>query len=189
MENKKIDFYLMKQKDIKIIKEKIWLQNNKKCPILKLEFPLENMVLDHIHKLKNEEHNINKGTIRTALHNSANALAGKIENNFKRYFGKNPPISLPEFLRNTADYLENEPYFEEENDTRIYFVHPNEVPKRKKLGKRDLNKINKYYLKLYPNRKKIPQYVYHTEEVKKLLEKINNINKLNKDKNENINIK
>jgi hypothetical protein len=44
----------------------------------------------------------------------------------------------------------------------VYFIHPSEVPKRDKVGKREYNKVKKYYFKLYPKRKKMikkPTYV------------------------------
>ena len=42
MNNKNEFKYIeMKQSDIRILKEKIWLENNKKCPVLNKEIPLE----------------------------------------------------------------------------------------------------------------------------------------------------
>jgi hypothetical protein len=41
------EYIEMKQADIKILKEKIWKQNNCKCPVLNKEIPLDKMVLDH----------------------------------------------------------------------------------------------------------------------------------------------
>ena len=58
------------------LKEKIWLENNKKCPILNKEIPLEKMALDHAHKTKSEEYSENKGVIRTSLDFRANAVLG-----------------------------------------------------------------------------------------------------------------
>lgn len=60
--NTKIKLHYMKQPEIKILKEKLWLRNNKKCPILGIEVPLDKMVLDHKHKLKSDEPGPNKGT-------------------------------------------------------------------------------------------------------------------------------
>ena len=42
----------LKQKNIKELKERLWLKNNKICPLLGIEVELDKMVLDHIHKLK-----------------------------------------------------------------------------------------------------------------------------------------
>jgi hypothetical protein len=168
----------MKSKDIKVLKERIWKQQNKICPILGIEIPLDKAVLDHKHKLKSELPGPNKGTIRTFLDFRANALAGKMENAFKRYFGSDEskhPISLPEFLRNTADYLENGDYVETYNNIDVYYIHPNEVPKRIKLKKSEQNKINKYYLELYPRRKKIPKFTYMNNEVQRILDDIKDL--------------
>ena len=40
-EIKEINFIEMKQSDIRPLKEKIWLQNDKKCPVLDVERPLD----------------------------------------------------------------------------------------------------------------------------------------------------
>jgi len=167
-----IKLIYMKSKDIKVLKERIWKRQNKICPILGIEIPLDKAVLDHKHKLKSDFPGPNKGTIRTFLDFRANALAGKMENAFKRYFGSDEskhPISLPEFLRNTADYLENGDYVETYDNTDIYYIHPNEVPKRIKIKKSEQNKINKYYLELYPRRKKIPKFTYMNDEVQRIM--------------------
>jgi hypothetical protein len=34
-------FVEMKTKDIKVLKEQLWIKNNKKCPLLNIEVPLE----------------------------------------------------------------------------------------------------------------------------------------------------
>jgi len=145
-------FIEMKFSDIKPLKEKLWLLNDKKCPLLGIEVPLEKCVLDHIHKLKSEDYSEQKGTIRNCIEFRANALEGKIINSWKRYFGTdeiNHSISLPVFLRNLADYLEKGAF----NDEDKYYVHPNEVPKTPKIGKREFQKINKIYQEKYPKRK------------------------------------
>jgi len=76
-------------------------------------------------------------------------------------------ITLPDLLRSLADYLEHPPMKPE-------YVHPNERI-FKKLGKRDYNKIVKYYFKMYPKRKKVPPYPKSgklTKEFEALLEKV-----------------
>lgn len=131
----------MKQKDIKILKEKIWLKNNKKCPILNVEIPLDKMALDHCHKKNEEAYAPNKGTIRTALEFRTNAFFGKMENAFKRY-GLNKDYDLATMLRNAADYFDEGAYID---DVGNMYVHPNEVPKQKKVSKRNYNKCKKLY--------------------------------------------
>jgi hypothetical protein len=153
-------FIEMKSKDIKSLKEKLWLKNNKKCPLLEIDVKLDKMALDHIHKLVAEPYSEQKGTIRDAIEFRANALEGKITNNWQRYFGADKskhPISLPNYLRNLADYLEKGAYSEDET----FFVHPNEVPKPKKVSKRNYNKLKKLYLNELKEgnvRKKFPEY-------------------------------
>lgn len=147
----------LKQKDIKSMKEKLWEENEKKCPLLGIEVELDKMVLDHIHKLKGEAPSEQKGTIRNALEFRANAMEGKITNNWKRYFGadeSNHPIDLPTFLRNLADYLEKGAYQCEEGN---YYIHPSEEPKASKVSKRNYNKLAKEY-KLSGRKKKFPEF-------------------------------
>jgi hypothetical protein len=147
----------MKQKDIKPMKEKLWKENNKICPLLGIEVELDKMALDHIHKLVAEEPSEQKGTIRNAIEFRANAIEGKITNNWKRYFGADEskhPIDLPSFLRNLADYLEAGAYQDENGD---YYIHPSEAPKVKKLSKRNYNKLAKEY-KLSGRKKKFPEF-------------------------------
>jgi hypothetical protein len=146
-------FIEMKQKDIKPLKEKIWLANDKKCPILDIEIPLDKMVLDHIHKLKNEPYSEEKGTIRTALEFRVKAFFGKMENAFKRY-GLEKEYNLATMLRNAAEYFDNGAYQCEDGN---YYVHPNEVPKEPKLSKRNYNKLKKEYSKS-GKKKKFPDF-------------------------------
>ena len=143
-----IKFVEMKQKDIKILKEKIWLQNNKKCPLLGIELPLETFALDHIHRLKSEENSISKGVIRNSIDFRSNVMEGKITNNWKRYFGADEdkhPITLPNFLRNLADYLEKGAYCETLDNEDTYYIHPNEVAKEPKLRKDCYNRLKRIY--------------------------------------------
>ena len=144
----------MKQADKKELREKLWLLNNKKCPLLQIEVPESSLALDHIHKLKNEEYSEQKGTIRNAIDNRANMLEGKISNAWKRYYGSNiekHPISLPNFLRNLADYLEAGAYQSKEGN---FYLHPDEVPKESKLKKSSYNKLKK----VYQDNKVFPEY-------------------------------
>lgn len=139
----KSNFIEMKQKDIRVLKEKLWLENNKECPILKKPIPLEKCALDHIHKRNDEEYSETKGTIRTHMDFRANAVLGKLENSLKRtgliYM---EDFSIGDFLRNAADYFEAGAY---QDDDGNYYVHPNEVPKIPKISKRNYNKLKKLY--------------------------------------------
>ena len=143
----------MKNTDIKLIKEILHKENKGICPLLQIEVSPDKMVLDHIHKLKSESPSENKGTIRNAIEFRANAMEGKITNNWKRYFGSDDtkhPITLSNYLRNLADYLDKGAYIDCNGD---YYIHPSEVVKEPKLGKREFNKINKSYIEKYPKKK------------------------------------
>jgi len=162
---------LMKCKDIKKLKEKIWVENNRKCPLLGIAVPIDKMVLDHAHKLKSEAPSQKKGAVRGALEFRANALEGKITNNWKRYFGADEtkhPIDLPGFLRNLADYLESGCY----HDNNGYYIHPSEVPKEPLLQKSSYAALKKCYngtakFPDYPKSKKL------TSPLRKLFELYN----------------
>lgn len=142
----------MKYKDIKYLKENIWLQNNKKCPVLDTEVPLDKCVLDHKHKRKDEEAGPDdKGLIREVLEFRVNAFFGKIENSFKR-LGLDKDYDLIEVLRNGADYLERGAYIDESG---FKYIHPKEAPNTPVLKKSSYNIIQKLYLK---DNKRIPKY-------------------------------
>jgi len=165
---------MMKQSEIKDLRYVLWKDNNCCCPITGLDVAFNKTALDHIHKrFKSDIPSKYNGTIRTTLSSNANALAGKIENNFIRYFGRDSDVDLPTFLRNMANYLEKEPYKDSDNN---YYVHPNEVIKKEKLSKSDWNRIKKYYFVLYPNRKvMMKQPTFLSDDVKLLIDDINYI--------------
>jgi len=155
--------------ELKKLRKVQWLKQNKVCPILQQEIEYNKAVFDHKHKKKNEEAGIyGKGLLRGVLHNQANVFEGKVARLYIRY-GLHKFISLVDLLRNTADYIEHPPM-------RPEYIHPNERPKPKKLGKRDYNKICKYYFEMYPKRRKLPEYPKSgklTKEFKAALEKLN----------------
>jgi len=141
----------MKQKDIRVLKEKIWLENGKKCPVLGKEIPLEKMALDHAHKRNDDEYSPTKGVIREALDFRTNAVLGKLENALKRTaLSYQKDFDLPTFLRNAADYFERGAYVDEDGNM---YIHPSEVHKPKKLSKSNYNKVKK----LYNNEEFIPK--------------------------------
>ena len=137
---------LKKIPDLKSFRNKHHEKQKFICPILKQKIPVDDVVVDHKHKNKNEPIGVDgKGLVRGVIQTQANALEGKISNNFSRY-GLIKFISLPEYLRNLADYLENPP-------VKPIYIHPNEETKEKKLKKNSVKKLNKLYLEKYPNRK------------------------------------
>ena len=154
----------MKQKNIKELKTVLWEVNKRICPLLGIEVELDKTALDHIHKLVAEEPSEQKGTIRNTIEFRANAMEGKISNNWKRYFGADEtkhPISLPDFLRNLANYLENGAHEDKDGN---YYIHPSEVPKEPKLKKQSYNKLKK----IYEGRAKFPEYPKSQKMTKKL---------------------
>lgn len=149
----------LKQQDIKELRQKLWQNNNQICPLLGTRVPLEKIVLDHIHKTSSEALSTNKGTVRNAIEFRANALEGKITNAFRRYFGADEskhPITLPNYLRNLADYIEADAY----SENGEYFIHPTEKKKESIVSKRNYNILKKKYtgsirFPEYPKSKKL----------------------------------
>jgi len=117
--------------EFKILREKQWAIQKGICPILKIKIDYKDAVFDHKHKNKSEQIGEDgKGLLRGVIHFQANSWEGKVTNAFKRYGLHKFGISLPEALRNLADYIECPPLKEK-------IVHPNERSKAKKLGKRE----------------------------------------------------
>jgi len=168
--------YYMSQSELKELRKHFAKNDKIFCPILKQEIPLDKTVVDHQHKLKSESPDKDKGQVRAILEFRANAMAGKIENIYKRYGFHKEDISLPDLLRNIADYLESEPITFEKDNEKIYLIHPNEVPKRKKVSKRDFNLIKKWWNVLKPRSKKEPNFIYETEEFLRLFKKAKELN-------------
>lgn len=141
-------------KDKAKFRKEWWLKQDKICPILKDEIPFNKTSIDHQHKLKSDElgGKDRLGLVRAILHLEANALEGKIINFWNRSSLKKE-YDLPTILRNLADYYENE------YPIPPKYIYPGEQPieERRKLGKRDYNKVIKYYFKMYPRRKKLPK--------------------------------
>jgi len=147
-----VKFIEMKQKDIRILKEKLWLMNDKKCPVLDKEIPLEKMALDHAHKRNDEEYSEFKGTIREALDFRTNAVLGKLENAIKRTgLSNEQDFDIGTFLRNAADYFDKGAYVDEDGNM---YIHPKEVHKEPKVSKRNYNKLKKEY----SGKRKFPEY-------------------------------
>ena len=81
------NFIPLKQSDIIKLKEELHTAQNNICPILKKEFPLEDMVVDHVHKRKqmDEPNEENGGLVRGAINRYANIMLGKIEKFVETY--------------------------------------------------------------------------------------------------------
>ena len=139
----------MKHSDIAKLKRKLWEANDKKCPVLNREVPLEKMALDHAHKRKDEDYAPDKGVIREALDFRVNAVLGKLENSLVR--AGLSDVDLPDFLRRAADYFERGAYLDEAGN---YYVHPKEVKRSPSISKRQYNKLKK----AYAGTKKFPEF-------------------------------
>lgn len=117
------------------------------CPILKKHVPFEDTVVDHLHGKKNDLAGVNNAhMVRGIIHNGCNAADGAMLSIYKRR-GLAKIISFPEYLRNLADYLDNPPLI------GTGYVHPHGKPKRATIGKREFNRLNKYWPKMYSKRK------------------------------------
>lgn len=142
-----------KQKDLTEIRKKLHKEQNNICPILRQEFPVEDMVVDHQHMKAGETIGENgAGLIRGVIHRQANVLEGKLINAFYRY-GLHKFCSPVEFLLNLAEYLKKD---------KLPIVHPLESLKirkreRKKLQKNSYNKLLKKLSEIGYNAK-IPEY-------------------------------
>lgn len=146
-----IIFKEMKTKDIKVLKERLWVANGKKCPVLDKHIELNKMALDHIHKRNDEEYAVDKGVIREALEFRVNAVLGKLENSIKRTgLNNDPDFDIGTFLRNAADYFDRGGFV----DDGVMYIHPKEVKKEPNVSKRNYNKLKK----VYEGRKKFPEY-------------------------------
>jgi len=165
-------YYITKQKDIKPLAIKMWQECNEKCPILRQKVPLDTLHVDHKHKRKSDEPNIDNrlGFIRSHLFAGCNTFIGKIENAYSR-FGLNDKIDLPTLLRNCADFLEEDPM----TSKNINALHYTEVPKRKKVSLSEYNKVKKYYLEMFPRKRTIiKKPIYVNQEWLELVEKTDN---------------
>lgn len=153
----------------KELRIKLYHENEGICPLLGVKIDIEDAALDHKHKRKADPSGPNgDGLVRDVLSFRANSLEGKITNAWKRQFGYDEtmhPITLPNFLRNLADYLER-PFVEP------YYVHPSEKIKRPKLPASMFNLVKRYWKELYPKRAlpKFPKSGKLTEDFKLYIE-------------------
>ncbi len=128
-----------KSKTIKPIRDAYSLRQKHTCAICNR--PIEKPTLDHVHTKKVR----GTGLIRNVCCSLCNTFLARIENNASRHSLNNK--DLPDTLRRIADHLEQEKQI----------IHPTEMPKRKKVGKRAWNKVKKHYFSLYPRRKILPK--------------------------------
>lgn len=129
-------FIQLKSSDILKLKKELHEAQGNKCPILDHEFPLEEMVIDHIHKRRRSDEPgfENGGLVRGAINRYVNIVLGKIENSWRRTSLETQGYSLPDTLRRMADFLEQEP---------LPYIHPTEKVPEKRFKKSCYNKLKK----------------------------------------------
>ena len=143
----------LNQSELKRLREVAHKKQNNICPILKQYIHVEDMVVDHKHRRKDIP--VGKygcGIIRGVIQRQANVIEGKISNAYIRYGLHKFNVTLPNFLRNLADYLENPPL------KNLNLAHPSEKEKPKKLKKTAYNKLKKAYAEKYTGKAKFPLY-------------------------------
>jgi len=93
--------------DVAKVRKILYEEQEGKDALTGLELPTDKLCLDHCHQSQ---------FVRGVLHRQVNAALGKLEGVHTRYLSYWYEGTLPDFLRQAADYLEKE------QDTR--YVHP-----------------------------------------------------------------
>jgi hypothetical protein len=143
------------QKETSELRIKYYKKQNKKCAVLGKIIPFDKCVLDHKHMTKKErkqkKHGVDgKGLCRGILHNQINGFEGKVLKQYKKQ-GLMDMIPLTVLLRRLAHFLDN-PTIPQK------YIHYSEKNEPKTFGKKEYNKIVKYYFKVHPKAKKIPDF-------------------------------
>lgn len=99
--------HLYTSSDVAKVRKQIYDEQNGHDALTGLPLTLKDAVTDHNHSTQ---------YVRGILHRQSNAVLGKIENLWKRYLSYWCSGTLPDFLRQAADYLEKK------DDMR--FIHP-----------------------------------------------------------------
>lgn len=135
------------------LRKKQYKKQGEKCAVTGLPYDVKDCVFDHKHKLKREPLGGSRGLglLRGVIGKNINTFEGKIWRLYKR-FGLTDDLSLPDLLRNLADYIEKPPMFGKK------IVHPDERPKRKRLKKPDYAMVCKYWFCIHPRRRVLPKY-------------------------------
>lgn len=138
----------VKHSELPAVRQQLIEQQAGTCPLTGLDLTEENWAVDHQHVVKSREKvgENGAGLIRGVLDYRANALEGKIQSDYQR-MGLRTIIALPDFLRRLADYLEKQP---------TNFIHPNDVPRKRKLSKTSYNSLKTAYRKKYNKPLNVP---------------------------------
>jgi len=144
----------MKAKDIKILREKLWKENDYRCPICNKEVSADEIALDHDHDTT---------LIRGTICKKCNSLEGRFRSIWKR-MGLSSIIEFSELLESLALYLKQ---------PQLPYIHPSHLERNPKLMKssynelkREIEKANKYLNKPI----KIPDYPKSRRLTKRLKE-------------------
>ena len=84
--------------DVKRVKEILYQEQEGKCAMTGIAFPIKDFHTDHAHD--------DEQLVRAALYKQSNMALGKLEGLWTRYLAYWYPNTLPEFLRQAAAYLE-----------------------------------------------------------------------------------
>ena len=103
--------YLYNTKDTTRVRELLLKEQDGKCLVTGLLIPPKQAVLDHAHD--------ETQAVRGVIHRQCNAFIGKCENSYIRLIAWWYTGTLPDLLRQVADYLDKT------SNQKIRFVHPN----------------------------------------------------------------
>jgi RNase P subunit RPR2 len=119
----------LKHKEIKELREKLWEENGRCCPICGAEVDKSEIALDHSHKSDVD----GTGQIRNAICKKCNSLEGIFKQKWKR-IGLMDVIEFSDLLISMGEYLKQE---------HLPYLHPSEVQKKPKLMKRSYNQLKR----------------------------------------------
>jgi hypothetical protein len=103
---------ILKKSQIKDYRDKEKEKVDGICPLF--EVPLDTNTktrscLDHSHDIPRKgEDNSECGRVRGVLSNTSNMLLGRLEKYWNKYGNKNTHLTFSEFLRNCADYMDQD---------------------------------------------------------------------------------
>lgn len=137
--------------DVKRVRELLYKEQDGKDALTQLELPIDKLCLDHNHSTQ---------YVRGVLHRQINCALGKLEGVHTRYLSYWYSGSLPDFLRQAADYLERG------DDNR--YIHPGFLKKLSSLYN-SLNESSKKEVLQYMNQPQGANAAERKKEFKKAL--------------------
>jgi len=127
----------LESKNLKEHRENLLKEQNNICPLCGEYIEKDKAALDHSHET---------GYLRQVLHSTCNSFEGMVLHKFKRS-GVHKRTDIITYMENLILYWEV--------DYSDNLKHPTEKKKPPTLGKREFNRINKWYKELYPKRKEL----------------------------------